>query len=204
MSGVSLPVVKIGTILSNSLIFLTSIGCSTPVGKHLLDGEVFDVGDVVGVRLGHRALRHRVGVERGHLQGEAEVLLHLLGDGVEVRHAGAELAQRDVLDVLRPDGREPGDRAGAERGAGDAGARSSASGGGEIAASCHGRICGHASAPCLVGRGDDGMGVARPTSPGERRLADAERMAVEDCVRQMRHDARTPRSVSSVTWTRAP
>ena len=34
--GVSLPVVKIGTILSNSLIRFASIGCSTPVGNTFL------------------------------------------------------------------------------------------------------------------------------------------------------------------------
>jgi hypothetical protein len=34
--GVSLPVVKIGTIWSNSLMRLVSIGCSTPVGNTFL------------------------------------------------------------------------------------------------------------------------------------------------------------------------
>ena len=34
--GVSLPVVKIGTILSNSLIRFVSIGCITPVGNTFL------------------------------------------------------------------------------------------------------------------------------------------------------------------------
>src|SRR5262249_40455805 len=40
-----------------------------------------------------------------HLQRDAEVGFALLGDLVDVRHAGAELAQDDVLVVLRPDGR---------------------------------------------------------------------------------------------------
>ncbi len=88
-------------------------------GEHLLAQEILDVGDVVGFRLGHRLLRHRVGVERGHLQGEAEVLLHLLGDGVQVGYAGAELAQRHVLDLLRPDGGEPADGAAADRRTGE-------------------------------------------------------------------------------------
>ena len=35
-SGVSLPVMKSGTILSKYLIFLTSIGCMTPAGKTFL------------------------------------------------------------------------------------------------------------------------------------------------------------------------
>ena len=35
-SGFSLPVVKIGTILSKYLIFLTFIGCSTFAGKTFL------------------------------------------------------------------------------------------------------------------------------------------------------------------------
>ena len=34
--GVSLPVVKIGTILSNRRILLVSIGCNTPAGKTFL------------------------------------------------------------------------------------------------------------------------------------------------------------------------
>src|ERR1044072_9630473 len=36
LSGFSLPDVKIGTILSNSLIFLTSIACRLPPGKTFL------------------------------------------------------------------------------------------------------------------------------------------------------------------------
>jgi len=56
-------------------------------------------------------LRGGVGIGRRHLQRDAEICLALLGDGIEVRHASAELAQRDVR--LRPDGREARDGAGA-------------------------------------------------------------------------------------------
>ena len=63
--------------------------------EHLLADPVFDVGDVVAVRLGHGALGGGVGIGRRHLERDAEVGLALVGDGVEVRHAGAELAQRD-------------------------------------------------------------------------------------------------------------
>jgi hypothetical protein len=68
--------------------------------EHLLHDPVFDVGDVVAVRLGDGALRRRVGIERRHLERDAEVFLALLGDGVQVRNAGAELPKRDR--VLRP------------------------------------------------------------------------------------------------------
>ena len=86
--------------------------------EDLLADPVLDVGDVVGPGLGDRALGDRVAVQRRHLEGEAQVLLHLLGDRVEVGHAGAELAQRHVLDVLRPDRRETGDGAAADGQAG--------------------------------------------------------------------------------------
>jgi hypothetical protein len=62
----------------------------------------------------HRLLHHRIRVERGHLQGEPKILLHPVGYGVEIGHARAELAQCHVLDLLRPDGGETGDRAGAD------------------------------------------------------------------------------------------
>ena len=77
--------------------------------KDLLGDPVFDVGDVVAVGLRHGALGGGVGIGRRHLQRDAEVFLALIGDGVEVRDAGAELAQRDR--VLRPDGRKAGDGA---------------------------------------------------------------------------------------------
>jgi hypothetical protein len=50
-----------------------------------------------------------VGIQRRHGQGEAQILLYVVGYGVEVRHAGAEPAQGDVLDVLRPDRRKFGE-----------------------------------------------------------------------------------------------
>ena len=83
MSGFSLPVVKIGTILSKYLIFLTSIACRLLAGKTFLHHPVLDVADVERIRLRHHALHDGVGIERRHLQGDAEVGLALLGDLVE-------------------------------------------------------------------------------------------------------------------------
>ena len=82
--------------------------------EDLLDHPVFDVADVERVRLRDHALNDRIRNERRHLQGEAQIGLGLLGDLVESRHAGAALAQHDVLVVLRPDHRRA-DHAAADR-----------------------------------------------------------------------------------------
>ena len=89
--------------------------------EDLLDHPVFDVADIEGVRLRHDALHDRVGIERRHLERDAEVGLALLRDLVDRRYAGAALAQHDVLVVLRPDHREAGDGAAADGRAGDPG-----------------------------------------------------------------------------------
>ncbi|MNT03092.1 hypothetical protein D3C72_1376120 [compost metagenome] len=84
-------------------------------GIDLLQDPVFDIGDIVGVRLGDGALGGRIRIRRRHLERDAEIGLALFGNGVEVRHTRAELA--DGNGVLRPDGREAGDEAGADCGA---------------------------------------------------------------------------------------
>ena len=94
----------------------------------LLADPVFDVGDIVGHRLGDGALGCGIRIRRRHLERDAEVGLALFGNGIEVRHARAELAQRDR--VLRPDRREAGDRArtGSEAGSGRCGLQECAAG----------------------------------------------------------------------------
>ena len=89
--------------------------------EHLLHREVFDVGHVVAVRLGDGADRGGIRIHRCHRDGDAGIGLALRCDVIEVRHAGAELAQRDVLDVLRPDGGEAGDGARTNGGTGKSG-----------------------------------------------------------------------------------
>ena len=79
----------------------------------LLQDPVFDIGDIVGIRLGDGALGGGIRIRRRHFERDAEIGLALFGNGVEVRHTGAELADGDR--VLRPDGREAGDKAGADR-----------------------------------------------------------------------------------------
>ncbi len=78
----------------------------------LLQDPVFDIGDIVGVRLGHGALRGRIRIRRRHLQCDTEISLALFGNRIEVRNTRAELADRDR--VLRPYGRETGDKARAD------------------------------------------------------------------------------------------
>ena len=73
---------------------------------NLLYREVLDIGDVEGLRLSDHALRGGVGVEGRHLQSEAQVLLHLLGDFIDVRHACAELPQGNVFNFVGFDGGE--------------------------------------------------------------------------------------------------
>ena len=86
-----------------------------------LGGELrlpaFDVGDVDRVRLGDEAVDRRRGVEILHRHLEAEILGRLVADRFHHRVGHADMAQLDVLDLLRPDGRETGDGAGAGRAA---------------------------------------------------------------------------------------
>src|SRR5918994_2831218 len=88
--------------------------------EDLLAHPVFDIADVERVGLRDDALHDGVGIERRHLQGDAQVGLALLGDLVDRRHAGAALAQGDVLVFLRPDHGEAGDGAAAHGRAGNA------------------------------------------------------------------------------------
>ncbi len=87
----------------------------------LLEDPVFDVGNVVGVRLRDGALGSCIRVGCGHLERDAEIRLALFGNRIEVRNAGTELADRDR--VLRPDGREAGNgpRTGSKTGSGRCG-----------------------------------------------------------------------------------
>jgi hypothetical protein len=91
--------------------------------EHLLDRKVFYIRDIVGFRLRYRLLDDCIGIESCHLQREAQVLLHLFGDCVQVGDTGPELPQRHVLDVLRPDHGESADRIASGRHAGGSGSR---------------------------------------------------------------------------------
>ena len=104
------PLVKIGRMFSNSLIFLTSIPCSTPRLVASFDLPALDVRDVNGVGLSHEAVDRGRGIQVLHRHLEAEILRRLIADRLHhgVRHT--DVAQLDVLDVLRPDQREAGDR----------------------------------------------------------------------------------------------
>ena len=80
-----------------------------------LGGELglpaLDVRDVDRVRLGDEAVDRRRGVEVLHRHLEAEILRGLVADRLHDRVRDADMAQLDVLDLLRPDGREAGNRA---------------------------------------------------------------------------------------------
>ena len=103
------PLVKIGRMFSNSLIFLTSISC----GSAALGGELrlpaLDVGDVDGIGLSDEPVDGSRGVEVLHRHLEAEVLRCLVADRLDDGVGHPNVPQLDVLDVLGPDQREPGD-----------------------------------------------------------------------------------------------
>lgn len=52
--------------------------------EDLLGDPVFDIGNVIGVRLGHGALGGGVGIRCRHFQRDAEVGLAFFGDGIDV------------------------------------------------------------------------------------------------------------------------
>ena len=72
------------------------------------------VGDVDTLRLGDETRNGGRGVEVLHRDLEPEVLGRLVADCLHHGVGDTDMAQRDVLDVLRPDGREAGDRAGSD------------------------------------------------------------------------------------------
>ena len=85
--------------------------------------EELGIGDVEGFRLADQPVQERGVVGGLHLDLEAQVLARLAGDVDDRRVGAADLEQRHVLDVLRPDRREAGERA---RARGEAGARGGA------------------------------------------------------------------------------
>ena len=74
--------------------------------------------DLPGVGLGRAAGEQRVAVERVHLDLEGQLRIDLVLEHLVVVGRVADLADDDILDVLRPDRREAGDRAAADREAG--------------------------------------------------------------------------------------
>ena len=77
--------------------------------------EAHDIPDIDRIRLRQEAVE-QVGVfGRLHADREAEILACLFGDLRDRGDRRPGMAQYDILDVLRPDRRKPGQRAGPRR-----------------------------------------------------------------------------------------
>jgi len=81
----------------------------------------FDVGDVDRIGLGDEAIDGSGGVEVLHRHLEAEILGGLVTDRLHHGVGHADMAQFDILDLLRPDRREAADRVRSSGGPGDHG-----------------------------------------------------------------------------------
>ena len=90
-------------MLSNSLIFLTSMPWITPRLVASLACQPSRSGDIDGIGLSDEAVDGGRSVEVLHRDLEAEILGGLVADRLYHRVGHADVPQLDVLDVLRPD-----------------------------------------------------------------------------------------------------
>ena len=109
------PLVKIGRMLSNSLIFLTSMPWITPRLAASLACHPSRSAMSTEFGLADEAVDRGRGVEVLHRDLEAKVLRSLVADRLDHRIGDADVPQFDVLDLLRPDRRKSADSVGADR-----------------------------------------------------------------------------------------
>ena len=85
-------------------------GLQVASAPHFLHCEIFYISNVKGLWLSHHSLRGGIRIEGSHLQRKAKVLFNLLSNIVDIRNASAELAQCHVLDIVRHNHWESGNK----------------------------------------------------------------------------------------------